>query len=215
LIKIDPHQELPEEIRVILRRQYQESLETLRETMKNPDRERDVVWAQLSDLQTSGIPDPEHVPTLIELERVTREVGGTAYMEVDKAVFDELDRIIRPETIPLDFLLEVFQYCRRYDNFARRRRARAVNLAATIAAQTGDVEAVGVLVEMLSDPRADVHEEVIVTLYKTYEWQGVEMPQVLVDRLRDMARNDTQQVREIALAVLQQVGQISIHKRRS
>lgn len=108
-------------LKLQFRQQYREALEVLCETMQNPDREREVVWKKLSKLKTSGRPTPEHIPTLIELERITREAGGTAYVEVDKTVFEELARIDRPEMIPVDFLLEAFRYRRRYDNFARRR----------------------------------------------------------------------------------------------
>jgi hypothetical protein len=185
LINADPYRGVPKEIRAILQRQYQEALEALCETMRDPDRERKAVREQLSDLQTSGIPASKHIPMLIELERITRETGGDAYMEVDKTVFDELERIDRPEEIPVGFLLDAFQYRRHYDNFARRRRARAVKLTATIAAQTGSAEALDALIEMLSDPRDDVSGEAMVTMYSTYEWQGVEMPQVLIDQLRN------------------------------
>lgn len=208
----DPHQGLSDEIRAVLQQQCQEALQTLCETMKEPDREREVVWEQLSDLRTSGSPGREHVTTLIELERITRESGGTAYMEVDKTVFDELERMDRPGAIPVGFLLGAFQYRRRYDNFARRRRARAVKLTATIVAQTGSAEALDALIEMLSDPRADVRGEAVVTMYNTYEWQGCQMPQVLVDQLWDAAQNDTRQVRQTALAVLQRVGAITYHE---
>ncbi len=197
-------------LKLQFRQQYQEALEVLCETMQNPDREREVVWKRLSKLKTSGRPAPEHLPTLIKLERITRETGGTAYVEVDKTVFEELARINHPETIPVDFLLEAFRYRRRYDNFARRRSAYAVELAATIAAQTDDVEALDALVEMLSDPKADIRGKAMVTLYNTYEWQGCKIPPILLDRLWDAARNDrSRKVRQTALAVLQRVGKVS------
>ena len=209
MIDTDPYRGVPKEIRAVFQRQYQEALETLCETMKNPDRERKATLEQLSDLQSSGIPDPSHIPTLIELERITRETGGDAYMEVDKTVFDELERIDRPEEIPVGFLLDAFQYRRRYDNFARRRRAWAVKLTATIAAQTGSAEALEALIEMMSDPRPDVREKTIITMYNTYEWQGCEMPQVLIDQLWDAAQNDARAVRQTALGVLQRAGEVS------
>ena len=65
-------------LKLQFRQQYQEALEVLCETMQNPDREREVVWKRLSKLRASGRPAPEHIPTLIELERITREAGGTA-----------------------------------------------------------------------------------------------------------------------------------------
>lgn len=209
LTDTDPYRGVPKEIRAVLQRQYQEALETLCETMKDPDRERKVIWEQLIDLQTSGIPDPSHIPTLIELERITRETGGDAYMKVDRTVFNELERIGRPEEIPVGFLLDAFQYRRRYDNFARRRRAWAVKLTATIAAQTGSAEALDALIEMMSDPRADVREKAIITMYSTYEWQGCEMPKILIDQLSDAAQNDARQVCQTALGVLQRAGAVS------
>jgi len=215
LINADPYRGVPKEIRAILQRQYQEALEALCETMRDPDRERKAVREQLSDLRTAGIPDPSHIPMLIELEGITRETGGDAYMEVDKTVFDELERIDRPEEIPVGFLLDAFQYRRHYDNFAQRRRARAVKLTATIAAQTGSAEALEALIEMMSDPRADVREKAIITMYHTYEWQGCEMPQVLIDQLWDAAQNDTRAVRQPALGVLQRAGEVSHDEARA
>jgi hypothetical protein len=59
-----------------LRRQYQQALEALCAEMQNPHRERAVVSQRTTRLVTSGRPAPEHIPTLIELERITREAAA-------------------------------------------------------------------------------------------------------------------------------------------
>ncbi|MCP4535870.1 MAG: HEAT repeat domain-containing protein [Chloroflexi bacterium] len=203
-------------IKLRFRPQYQEALEVLCETMQNHDREREVVWKQISKLKRSGSPTPEHIPTLIELERITREAGGTAYVDVDRTVFEELARIDRPAMIPIDFLLESFRYRRRYDNFARRRRVHAVKLAVTIAARTGDIKALDALIEMLSDPKSNIRGEAIVALYNAYKWECGDydeqnrMPAMLLDHIWDAARNDrSRQVRKTALTVLYHMGEVS------
>ncbi|MBC8262709.1 MAG: hypothetical protein H8E47_01110 [Anaerolineales bacterium] len=99
-----------------LRRQYQEALEALCTEMKNPHRERAVVSQRITKLVTSGRPAPEHIPMLAELERIARQVGGTAYVHVEETVFREMARLSHPDLIP--FLAEAFQYRRRHDQFA-------------------------------------------------------------------------------------------------
>jgi len=92
----------------------------------------------------------------------------------------------------------------------RQQYQEALELTATIAARTGAPEALDVLTEMLSDPKSDIRGEAMVTLYETYEWQGCEIPPVLLDRFWDAARSDrSRRVRQTSLAVLQRVGEIS------
>lgn len=191
-----------------LMQQYQGALEELCAEMKILDRERRVVQDLVTKLETSGRPAPEHIPTLIELERITREAGGTAYVEVDSTVFREMAQLNHPDLIP--FLLEAFQYRRRYDEFAARRRACAAQIAATIAARSGDPRAVDVLLEMLADPKPDIRGSALGTIYETYEWEGVEMPAKLVERCWEMAKTErSRSVRQTTLAVLHQMEQIS------
>lgn len=102
-----------------LRRQYQGALEALCAEMENPDRERKVVWQRLDELMISGTPAQEHIPTLIELERIARETGGTAYVGVEQTIFEEMAQLSHPDLVP--FLIEAFRYRRRYDRFAMRR----------------------------------------------------------------------------------------------
>ena len=142
-----------------LRRQYQQALEALCVEMRNPGRERKAVWERRGQLETSGSPSPEHIPTLIELERITRETGGTAYVDVEQTVFHEMARLSHPDLIP--FLVEAFQYRRSYDKFAGRRREYSVDIAATIAARTGDPHAMTALGEMLSDPTPKIRGVVL------------------------------------------------------
>jgi len=131
-----------------LRKQYGEALRELRAVMQNPDREREAVWKLITRVQTSGWPTPEHVPALIELERMARETGGTAYTNVEEMVFEELNRLVRREGESiakvrelLPFLGQAFRYLRKYDQFAARRRDAALEMTASIACLTGDKRA--------------------------------------------------------------------------
>jgi hypothetical protein len=191
-----------------LRRQYQQALEALCAEMQNPHRERAVVSQRTTRLVTSGWPSPEHIPTLIELERITREAGGTAYVHVEETVFREMARLSHPDLIP--FLVEAFQYRRRYDKFAGRRREYAVDIAATIAARIGDPQAITALGEMLADPTPKIRGVALIIIYEAYEREGCDMPSSLLDTFWQLGRNDpNQRVRQTALAVLQRLGHIS------
>ena len=190
--------------------------------MHNPDREREVVWQLISKVNTSGLPAPEHVPALINLERTTREVGGTAYVEVEKMIFEELSSVVSRDLcetwaenavetrVLLSFLEEAFRYRRKYDNFAARRRDASLEMAATIAARTRDERALALLHEALSHPTAKSRGVTAIVICDTYEWLGCDMPQELVDRFWQMAEEDRgKKVRQTALAVLQRLGLIS------
>ncbi len=204
----NPFPDLPPEIADALRQGYQQALETLCETMKNPDRDRDVVREQLGDLKSSGRPMETHIPTLMKLERITRETGGAGYMGVERTVFKELAQVIHPDLIP--FLLDAFQYSRRYDNFAGKRRTRALELTVKIATRAGSAEAVESLIEMLSAPRSKVREEALLTLYQTYKWEGVQLAPPLVDHCWDMVEEDAnEEVRQTALSILEVIREIT------
>ncbi len=191
-----------------LRRQYQQALEALCTEMKNPHRERKTVWQRIGQLETSGLPLPEHIPTLIELERIAREAGGTAYVDVEQTVFREMARPSHPDLLP--FLVEAFQYRRSYDKFAGRRREYSVDIAATIAARTDDPRAMAALGEMLSDPTPKVRSVALSIIYETYEREGCEMPPAMLDHFWRLGKSDPdQRVRHTALAFLQHLGHIS------
>ena len=191
-----------------LRRQYQQALEVLCVEMKNPDREREVVWKKLSKLKTSGRPAPEHIPTMIELERITRETGGTAYVAVEETIFEEMASLSHPDLIP--FLVEAFQYRRRYDKFAGRRREYAADIAATIAACTGAPQAIAALGRMLADPAPKIRGVAMMVIYEAYERAGNDVPPSLLDTFWQLGRDDPdRRVRQTALAVLQRLGHVS------
>ena len=194
-----------------LRRQYQQALEALCVEMQNPHRERATVSRRITRLETSGRPAPEHIPTLIELERITREAGGTAYVYVEETVFRAMARLSHPDLIP--FLVEAFQNRRRYDKFAGQRREYAVDIAATIAARTGAPRAITALGEMLADPTPKIRGVALVIIYEAYEREGCEMPPDLLDQFSRLGRKDPdRRVRQTALAFLQRLGQISYAK---
>lgn len=191
-----------------LRRQYQEALEALCAEMKNLHRERAVVSQRIIKLVTSGRPAPEHIPTLAELERIARQVGGTAYVHVEETVFSEMARLSHPDLIP--FLVEAFQYHRHHDQFAARRREYAVDIAAVIAARTGVPQAITALGEMLADPTPRTRGVALVIIYEAYEREGCDMPSSLLAHFWQLARSDPdRRVRQTALACLQRLGQIS------
>jgi len=191
-----------------LRRQYQQALEVLCVEMQNPDREREVVWKKLSKLRTSGRPAPEHIPTMIELERITRETGGTAYVAVEETIFEEMASLSHPDLMP--FLVEAFQYRRRYDKFAGRRREYAADIAATIAACTGAPQAMAALGEMLADPTPRIRGVAMIVIYEAYERAGNDMPPPLLDYFWQLGRDDPdRRVCQTALAFLQRLGHVS------
>jgi hypothetical protein len=195
-------------IEPLLRQQYQEALEALCAEMQNPDRERKTVSQRVSKLLTSGHAAPEHISTLIELERITREVGGTAYVHVEETVFREMARLSHPDLIP--FLVEAFQYRRRYDSFAVRRREYSVDIAAVIAARTGDPQAMAALGKMLADPTPEIRGVTLSIVYEAYEREGCDMPFTLLDHFWRLGRDDPdRRVRQTALACLQRLGYVS------
>jgi hypothetical protein len=190
-----------------LRQQYQEGLKALYVEMQNPHRERKVVSQLITKLHTSGRPAPEHIPTLIELERITRAAGGTAYVEVEETIFREMARLSHPDLIP--FLVEAFQYRRRHDNFAGRRREYPVDVAAVIAARTGAPQAITALGKMLADPTPRIRGVALVIIYEAYEREGCDMPPALLDYFWQLGRDDPdRRVRQTALACLQRLGHI-------
>ena len=191
-----------------LRRQYQQALEALCVEIQNPDREREVVWKKLSKLRTSGRPAPEHIPTMIELERITRETGGTAYCAVEETVFKEMASMSHPDLTA--FLVEAFQYRRRYDNFAVQRREYSVDIVAVIAARTGALQAIAALGEMLADPTPKIRGVALDIIYEAYEREGREIPPPLLDYFWQLGRDDRdRRVRQTALAFLQRLGHVS------
>lgn len=224
LLDTDPafRAEFDRHVKAQLRVQYGQALRDLHAEMQNPDREREVVWRLISKVNTSGLPAPEHIPALIGLERTTREVGGTAYIAVEGMIFEALSSVVSRHLCEtwaenavetrglLSFLEETFRYERKYDNFAARRRDASLEMAATIAARTGDKRALALLHEALSHSTAKIRGVAAVVIYETYDWLGCDMPQELVGRFWQMAEEDRgKKVRQTALAVLQRLGLIS------
>lgn len=224
LLETDPafRAEFDQHVKVQLRVQYSQALRALHAEMHNPDREREVVWRLISKVNTSGLPAPEHIPVLIDLECTTREVGGTAYVRVEGMVFEALSSVVSRHLCEtwaentaeaqalLTFLEEAFRYRRKYDSFTTGRRDASLEMAATIVARTGDKRALALLHESLSHPTSKIRGVAAIVIYETYEWLGCDMPQELVDRFWQMAEEDrAKKVRQTALAVLQRLGLIS------
>lgn len=219
LLETDPEfrAEFDRYIKAQLREQYNEALRELHGVMQNPDREREVVWELLSMVRTSGWPAPEHVPALTELERIARETGGTAYVAVEKMVFEELSKLVREQGESITrvqelfpFLGETFRYQRKYDNFAARRREASLGIAAKIACLTRDERALALLHEALAHSTPKIRGVAAIVIYDTYQWMGCDMPEMLLARFWQMADEDrSKRVRQTALAVLQRLGLIS------
>ena len=190
-----------------LHKQYQQALEALCVVMQNPNRERKVVREHITAWLTSGQPAPQHIPTLAELERVTRERGGTAYVQVEQRVFEEMVQLSHPDLVP--FLLEAFRYRRKRDRFGERRREYAVDIVSVIAARTRDSAAVAALVEMTADPKPKVRGIALHVIYEAFEREGVDMLPAVLDLFWKLGREDPDyRVRQMALAWLQKMGQI-------
>lgn len=219
LLDTDPEfrTEFDRQVKAQLRQQYGEALCELHAVMQNTDRERETVWNLISKVRTSGLPAPEHIPALIELERTTRQTGGTAYTDVEKMVFDALTELVGERDaddievpVLVDFLGEAFRYQRKYDNFAARRRDAALEIAATIAAHIGDEGALALLHEALIHSTPKIRGVAAIVIYETYEWLGCDVPSEFVDRFWQMAEEDrARKVGQTALAVLQRLGLIS------
>ncbi|MCP4541314.1 MAG: hypothetical protein GY832_29640 [Chloroflexi bacterium] len=195
-------------LELLFRQQYQVALEALCDEMGNRDREQKVVLEKLSKLQGSGRPAPEHIPTLIALERITREAGGTEYCEVEKTIFQVMAFLSHLDLIT--FLVEAFQYRRRHDSFAERRREYSIDIVAVIAAHTSAPQAITALGEMLADPAPKIRGVALDIIYEAYEREAREMPGPLLDYFWQLGRDDPdRRVRQTALAFLQRMGQVS------
>ncbi|MEA3396111.1 MAG: hypothetical protein U9R05_01450 [Chloroflexota bacterium] len=191
-----------------LHKQYQQALEALCVVMQNPKRERKAVREHITAWLTSGQPAPQHIPTLAELERVTRKRGGAAYVQVEQRVFEEMARLNHPDLVP--FLLEAFRYRRKRDQFSRRRREYTVDIVSVIAARTRNSAAVAALVEMTADPKPEIRGIALHVIYKAFEREGVDMLPAVLDLFWKLGQEDPDyRVRQTALAWLQKMGQIS------
>lgn len=192
----------------VLHRQYQQALEALCAVMQDPGRERGTVTEALHAVLGSGRAAPQHIPGLVEVERVAREMGGTGYMEVERKVFEEMESLRHPDLVP--GLLAAFQYHRSRDRFTRERRAHAVYIVALIAALTGAEEALAALAEMIAHPTPEVREAAARGIYETYVDIGAEASRELLDLFWQVARHDLERpVRQTALACLQRWGEVS------
>ena len=219
LLETDPEfrAEFHRHIDVQLREQYNKALWKLQAVMQNPDREWEAVGKLISRVHTSGWPAPEHVTALIEVERIARETGGTAYVAVEEMVFKELAKLVREqgESIArvqelLPFLGEAFRYRRKYDNFAARRRDAALELAAKIVCLSGDERALALLHEALDHSTPKIRGVAAIIIYDTYQRMGCDVPETFIARFWQMAEEDSnRKVRQTALAVLQRLELIS------
>ena len=191
-----------------MRQQYQRALEALCVVMQDPQRTRETVREHLHAWLSSGRPAPQHIPALAELERITREAGGAAYVEVEQRVFEEMAQLAHPDLAP--FLLAAFQYRRKRDQFAGRRREYAVDIVARIVVRTEDPGALSALAEMLADPTPEIRGVVLHIIYESYESEELDMPQPVRDLFWNLAREDPdRRVRQTALAWLQRMGEVS------
>lgn len=205
-------------VTVKLREQYDAGLQELNTVMQNPKRKREDVYKVMSEVRHSGTPALEHLPSLMALERTTREAGGSGYHHVEEMVFTDLSRLIRKDDFTqnqkavqqlLAFLEETFRYKRMYDSFAAQRRNTSLKMTIIIAARTGNERALAH--EALAHPVAKVRGAAIVVIYDSYEWLGRDIPAELIDRFQQMADKDgNPKVRDTARAVLQRLGAAEI-----
>jgi hypothetical protein len=197
-VPYDPWESDPAEVRERLGRRLRDDQEAvrsmlpgLRQEIQNPERDLNSVSEVLKPYhQALRHPPmrPEDLPEIEALCRLVLERGGSRQNEIQEVLLRLVGATAEPQSVP--FLLDMWQYTRRGDNFGPERRQLAMWGLARIAIFHNVAEAYAALEEGLDDHRADVRLTVADLIINAYLDGGREVPPDVVEKLQEMARSD-------------------------
>jgi hypothetical protein len=149
---------------------------------------------------------PMRVDDLPILEQFCRRVlaaGGPRQAQLQEILLRMIGATAAAESVP--FLQEMWRFSRRGDRFGPERRQLALWGLARIAARHNVPEAYGTVQQGLDDRHADVRFTAVDLILNAYLTAGREVPQNVVEKLRQMAASDPDKwVRQAARRALQE-----------
>jgi len=166
-------------------------LPRLEQEIRNPERDMNSVGEVLRPYHLFTREAPMMLADLSELERLCRlilERGGLRQNEIQEVLLRLIGATAAAESVP--FLLEMLRYTRRGDHFGPQRRQLALWGLARITILHNIPEAYGALQGGLDDRNADVRYTAADLVLDAYLSAGQDVPQDVVERLRQMARSD-------------------------
>jgi len=173
------------------RRAIRKMLPRLEQEIENPERDMNSVGESLRPYHLFAREAPMALVDLPELERLCRlilERGGLRQNEIQEVLLRLIGATAAAESVP--FLLEMLRYTRRGDHFGPQRRQLTLWGLARITILHNIPEAYGALQGGLDDRNADVRYTAADLVLNAYLSAGQDVPQDVVERLRQMARSD-------------------------
>jgi hypothetical protein len=131
---------------------------------------------------------PDDLPEIEALCRRVLELGGLRQSQIQEVLLRLVGATAAPQSIP--FLLDMWRYSRRGDNFGPDRRRLALWALARIALFHNEAQVCATLLEGLDDHRADVRLTAADLILDAYLSAQREVPSKVVDKLRQMAQSD-------------------------
>jgi len=129
--------------------------------------------------------DAEELAALLKLGEFVQGKRGDGYWEVERAVYEILCDHAVSEHLP--FLVKAYHL---RGTHADDRRRLALQGLSRLAALTGNVTALDILVDALSHNKADTRGWAIGFLTEAYFALRRPLPETVTARLRDLAKND-------------------------
>jgi hypothetical protein len=166
-------------------------LPRLRQVIQDPQRDPEDVYQTMRpyhEYMREMPMIPADLPELEALGRLILEQGGRGQKEVQEVLLRLVGATAEPESVP--FLLEMWRYTRRGDMLGPFRRQLALWGLARVALFHGEPKAYAALLEGLDDHQAEVRWRVANLIIDAYLGAKREVPQEVIDKLRQMAESD-------------------------
>jgi hypothetical protein len=163
----------------------------LRREIENPARDLNSVGEVLKPYHQAwrDLPmTPDDLPEIEALCRLVLERGGLRQNEIQEVLLRLVGATAAPQSAP--FLLDMWRYTHRGDQFGPERRQLAMWGLARVAIFHNLAEAYAALKEGLEDGRADVRLTVADLIVDAYRDAGREVPPEVVEKLQEMASSD-------------------------
>lgn len=178
----------------------------LRDEIESEERDLDSVYNAARPYYEAGNYLPMRVDDLPVLEHFCRrilEAGGPRQAQIQEILLRMIGATAARDSIP--FLQEMYRYSRRGDQFGPQRRQLALWGLARIAARHNVAEAYTTLQKGLDDHHADVRLTAADLVIDAYLTARQDVPQKIVEKLRDVAGSDPdEQVRRAVRRYLQE-----------